>query len=175
MTFMRLALLNGHADPDVVMALLRAGANPDQGRQMLLGSINDGASANSGAMITEKNERLLRAVVDAGVDLNHLDLQGQPRFFSALRWSEGLAFMLEHGANIEAADTHGNTAIMVAVMLSKWPAVDVLLARGARIDRANNAGERVRDFVTEMISRYRNRSDVPTQLSAFEARLPHRD
>ena len=31
MTFLRLALLDGHANPDVVAALLRAGANPDQG------------------------------------------------------------------------------------------------------------------------------------------------
>ncbi|MBV8701119.1 hypothetical protein [Bradyrhizobium sp.] len=61
---MRLALENGHADPAVVAALLRAGANPDDDQQYLFGSISDGGGATSGAMITGKNERLLRAVVD---------------------------------------------------------------------------------------------------------------
>jgi len=85
MTFMRLALLDGHVNPDVVAALLRAGANPDQGQQMLFGSVNDGSGTGSGAMITGKNERLLLEVIDAGVNLNGRDLEGQPRFFSALR------------------------------------------------------------------------------------------
>src|SRR5262249_22185536 len=158
--------------PGVVAALLRAGANPDQGQQMLFGSINDGPQADSGAMITGKNEPLLRAVIDAGVDLNHKDLQGQPRFFSALRWGEGLAFMLEHGANAEAEDAKGNTAIMLAVMLWQWPAVDVLLAHGARIDRLNHEGVSLRDLVMEKLERYRrDRRDAPPQLSALEARL----
>jgi len=172
MTFMRLALVDGRANPGVVAALLRAGANPDQGQQMLFGSINDGPQADSGAMITGKNEPLLRAVIDAGVDLNHKDLQGQPRFFSALRWGEGLAFMLEHGANAEAEDAKGNTAIMLAVMLWQWPAVDVLLAHGARIDRLNHEGVSLRDLVMEKLERYRrDRRDAPPQLSALEARL----
>jgi len=172
MTFMRLALLDGHANPDVVAALLRAGANPDQDQQMMFGSVNDGAEADSGAMITAKNERLLRAVIDAGVDLNHRDLQGQPRFFSALRWPEGLALMLQHGADVEAEDNNGNTALMVAVMLWQWPAIDVLLAHGARVDRVNHAGVKLGDLVTEKLERYRNdKHDPPPQLSALAARL----
>src|SRR5258708_850793 len=39
MTFMRLALEDGHAEPEVVVALLRAGADPDQDRQVLFGVI----------------------------------------------------------------------------------------------------------------------------------------
>jgi hypothetical protein len=172
MTFMRLALLDGHANPDVVAALLRAGADPDQGQQMLFGSMNDGSQADSGAMITEKNERLLRAVIDAGVDLNHPDPQGQPRFFSAVRWPEGLALMLEHGANIEAEDKTGNTAIMLAVMLWHFPAVDVLLAHGARTDHVNHDGVSLRDLVTEKIERYRkDRREAPPQLTALQAAL----
>jgi hypothetical protein len=172
MTFMRLALLDGHANPDVVAALLRAGANPDQGQQMLFGSVNDGSGADSGAMITGKNERLLRAVIDAGVDLNRRDLEGQPRFFSALRWPEGLALMLGHGADVEAEDTKGNTALMVAVMLWQFPAIDVLLAHGARLDRVNHDGMRLSDLVREKLERFRNdQRDAPPQLSVLAARL----
>ena len=57
---MRFALDDGHADPGVLVALLKAGANPEQDQQYLLGSINDGSGATSGAMITGKKEKLLR-------------------------------------------------------------------------------------------------------------------
>jgi len=139
---------------------------------MLFGSVNDGSQADSGTMITGRNERLLRAVIDAGVDLNHRDPQGQPRFFSALRWPEGLVLMLEHGADVAAEDTKGNTALMVAVMLWQWPAIDVLLAHGAPIDRVNHEGVRLRDLVTEKLERYRkDQRDAPPQLSALAARF----
>jgi hypothetical protein len=172
MTFMRLALASGHADPAVVAALLRAGANPDEDQQYLFGSINDGGEATSGAMITGKNERLLRAVIDTGVDLNHWDLEGNPRFLSALRWPEGLAIMLEHGANTEIESKDGNTAIMWAVMLWHWPSIDVLLAHGARLDHVAHDGTSLRDLVLEKVERYRKDRDAePPQLAALEARL----
>src|SRR5215471_9862025 len=64
MTFMRLALDDGHADPGVVVALLKAGANPEQDQQYLFGSMNDGSGATSGAMIT--GERKAAAGGDRG-------------------------------------------------------------------------------------------------------------
>jgi len=51
----------------------------------LFGSVNDWLEAASGAMITAWSERPLRAMRDAGVDLNHQDLEDSPRFFSAPR------------------------------------------------------------------------------------------
>ena len=172
MTFMRLGLDDGHADPDVVVALLKAGASPEQDQQYLFGSMNDGSQATSGAMITGKNEKLLRAVIEAGVDLNLLDLQGDPRFLTALRWPEGLAVMLEHGANTETESKGGKTALMWAVMLWHWPAVDVLLAHGARVDHVDHEGTSLRDLVAEKLGRFRaDRTDVPAPLAELEARL----
>src|SRR5262249_7358995 len=125
-----------------------------------------------GIMIGEKNERLLRAVIDAGVDLNHRDREKRPRFFSALKWPEGLALMLDHGANTEAEDSDGNTAIVWAVRLWYWPAIDVLLAHGARIDHVAHDGQGLDDAVREKLARFRtDRSDVPPQLSALAERL----
>jgi hypothetical protein len=170
MTFMRLALNEGHANPDVVAALLRAGADPDQDSQMLFGSITP-SDAIYGMMIVEKNERLLRAVMDAGVDLNHEDREGRPRFFSALKWPEGLALTLEHGANTEAEDQDGNTAITWAVRLSYWPAIDVLLAHGARLDHVAHDGQGLRAAVREKLERsQRDRYDLPPQLAALAER-----
>ena len=172
MTFMRLALDEGHADPGVVVALLKAGASPEQDQQYLFGSINDGSGATSGAMITGKNDKLLRAVIESGVDLNRLDLQGNPRFLTALRWPEGLAVMLEHGANTETESKDGKTALMWAVMLWYWPAVDVLLAHGARVDHVDHAGKSLRDLVAEKLERFRaDRTEVPPPLADLEARL----
>src|SRR5215469_2298864 len=56
MSFMRLALEQGHGKPEVVAALLRAGIDPEQDQQYLFGSMNDGSGATSGAMITGQNE-----------------------------------------------------------------------------------------------------------------------
>ena len=57
-------------------------------------------------------------------------------------------------------------------MLWYWPAVDVLLARGALVDRVNRAGVKLGDLVSEKLERYRNdKRDPPLQLSALAARL----
>jgi ankyrin repeat protein len=175
MTFMRLALEDGQADPAVVAALLRAGADPDQDRQVLFGFIrSESEDVDSGVMVGGKNERLLRAVIDAGVDLNQLDSVGKPRFFALLRWPEGLSFALEHGANIETEDQDADTAIMLAVAWDYWPAVDVLLAHGARIDRVDRHGGSLRDLVIQKLAWYRTyppKPPVPPPLLALEARL----
>jgi ankyrin repeat protein len=171
MTFMSLALNEGRADPDVVAALLRAGADPDQDNQMLFGFMTE-SDAVYGMMIKDKNERLLRAVIDAGIDLNHENRENLPRFFSALKWPEGLALMLEHGANPEAEDKDGATAITWAVKLRYWPAIDVLLAHGARIDHVAHDGKGLRDAVREELARYQqDRRDAPPQLLALAERL----
>lgn len=171
MGFMRLALSDGRANPEIVAALLKAGANPDQDHQFLFGTVNDQGVV--GEMITERNEPLLRAVLGTGIDLNHDDSEGRPRFFAGVRWPEGLALMLDHGANPEAEDRDGNTALMTAVELSRWGAIDVLLAHGARVDHVNHQGVSLRDLVTEMAGRYRRNGGgyVPPELERLEARL----
>ena len=167
MTFVRLAMEYGHANPDVVSALLRAGASPERDQDLLLGSV--GPQNHNDDLITAHNERLLRAMIDAGVDLNHGNGVGEPRFFAALKWPEGLALMLEHGANTEAEDKRGNTAIMWAVMFGYWPSIDVLLAHGARTDHVDHDGKSFRDIVLER--RGGEHGELPPQLAALQARL----
>ena len=171
MTFLKLALNDGHGDPAIVAALLRAGADPDQDNQLLFGYMTED-SGDNGLMIRQKNLPLLRAVAEAGVDLNHENQENLPRFFSALKWPEGLAIMLEHGANTETEDKDGNTAITWAVKLSYWPSIDVLLAHGASIDHVAHDGQSVRDAVQAQLDRFqRDRGNLPPQLAALMERL----
>ena len=169
MTFMRLALERGHADvdPDVVAALLKAGADPDQDSHLLF-HFMAAVDPDAGATITAKNQRLLTAVFDAGVDLNHVDQSGLPRFFHVLDWPAGLDQMLRHGANTEAEDTDGNTAIMSAVWNRHWLSIDVLLAHGARIDHVNRKGMSLRDMA--LVASKWDR-DIAPQLAALTARF----
>jgi hypothetical protein len=166
MTFMRLALENGHAKPDVVKALLEAGVEPDSDYNLLFG-FNFRID-----MIDQKNGPLLQAVIESGIDLNRLDRWGSPRFFSALRWPEGLALMLDHGANTEAEDEQGNTAINWAVMYRYWPSIDVLLEHGAHVDHVAHDGRTLRDIVLETSRQLQTWHDpIPPQLAALKARL----
>jgi hypothetical protein len=171
MTFLRLALEDGHADPDVVAGLLKAGADPDQSSQLLFGYMTESDGEN-GVMITDKNERLLRAVIAAGVDPNQQNQEGNPRFFSTLKWPDGLALMLDHGADPQAENKDGDTALKWAVLLRYWPAIDVLLAHGARIDHVDHDGHGLRDVVRGEVERYQKyQNDVPPELTALAERL----
>jgi hypothetical protein len=169
MTFMHLALEKGHADvdPDVVAALLKAGADPDQDDHLLL-HFMAALAPDAGAAIVAKNDRLLTAVFDARIDLNHVDQTGMPRYFHVLEWTHGLSRMLDHGANTEAEDSDGNTAIMSAVWNRDWQSIDVLLAHGARLDHVNHKGASLRDLA--LIASSWDREVYPP-LAALVARL----
>jgi hypothetical protein len=160
-TFMRLALENG-ADYGVVVALLRAGADPDR-------EVFDTA-------ISHKDLRLLRAMIDAGVDMSNPGERWNPRFFATLDWPEALSLILEHGASTEAEDREGYTAMMWVVYSEHWPAVDILLAHGARIDdvadRTTQRGTTLRSVVLAKTKQISERHDeIPPQLAAVAARF----
>ncbi|HZW52170.1 MAG TPA: hypothetical protein VFF05_09920, partial [Rudaea sp.] len=115
-----IAASRGAAEPDAVAALLKAGADPGH----LLGFV-----------VEHKNERLLRVMMQAGVEMNHLEAdRWDPRFFSLAKWPAGLALLLEHDANPETEGRTGFTVLMLAIHMEYWPSVDLLLAHGARTD-----------------------------------------
>ena len=158
MTFMQLALEPAHADPAILGALLRAGIDPDQD-----------ASALYLLIYREKDEALLRRVIDSGVDLNKHMGQGQWLLFVRYDWPEGLALMLDHGANTETQDDVGYTEIMRAVQAGSWPTVELLLAHGARTDHVGNDGRSLRDLLPEAIAQFHG--DIPPRIAALQASL----
>jgi hypothetical protein len=158
MTFMRLALENGGANHDVLGILLRNGIDPDQDSSLLYQSI-----------YSQKDAALLRVVIDSGVDLGKHMGRGQWFLFVGYDWPEGLALVLDHGADTEAQDAMGYTEIMRAARAQSWPTVESLLAHGARIDHVANDGRGLRELLAEAIAGYRG--EIPPRIATLQASL----
>jgi hypothetical protein len=138
MTFMQLALQNDQPNRDVLGALLRAGIDPDEN-----------ASALWALIYREKDEALLRLVIDSGVDLNRKMGQGSWYLFMRYDWPEEQVLLLDHGVNTEVRDLEGYTPLMRAAQAKSWPTVKALLAHGARTDPIGNDGKSLRDLMPE--------------------------
>jgi hypothetical protein len=158
MTFMRLTLENGHANHDVLAVLLRNGIDPDQDSSLLYQMI-----------YSQKDEALLRVVIDSGVDLSKHMGRGNWFYFVGYDWPEGLALVLHHGADTEAQDPMGYTEIMRATRAQSWPTVESLLAHGARTDHVANDGRSLRDLLPEAIAGYRG--EIPPRIAALRESL----
>lgn len=158
MTFMRLTLEKAHADPEILSALLRAGIDPDQDSSALYRLISN-----------EKNEALLRRVIEAGVDVNKHMGRGRWFAYAHFAWPEGMALALSHGADTEAQDASGYTVIMQAVQASAWPSVELLLSYGARTDHVGHDGRSLRDLLPEAIKW--SRDAIPPRIATLQASL----
>jgi hypothetical protein len=158
MTFMRLAMDHDEPGHAVLAALVRAGLDPDQSSSVMYSQ-----------MYMERDEALLRIVIDAGVDLNRHMGHGQWYLFVRYDWPEELALLLDHGADIEVQDGTGYTPLMRAAQVGDWPTVETLRSRGARTDHAGNDGRTLRDLLSEAIAR--SRDPVPPAITELQASL----
>jgi len=68
---------------------------------------------------------------------------GLERFFQDVRSGDlkAVAAALDAGADVNAADIHGNTAIMVAASAGRTSVAQLLLERGARVNARNKQGD----------------------------------
>jgi ankyrin repeat protein len=84
--------------------------------------------------------KTVKAMLAATVNPNQVNpVGGEPGLVFALREGSMKVFdvLLEHPATrLEAAAINGNTALMMAAFKGNMPAVQALLAKGARVDRA---------------------------------------
>lgn len=141
MTFMQLALQNDRPNSEVLAALLRAGIDPDQS-----------SSALWDLIYRQKDEALLRLVIESGVDLNKHMAHGSWYLYMRYDWPEEQTLLLDHGVNTEVRDAEGYTPVMRAAQAESWPTVKLLLAHGARSDPVGNDGKSLRDLMPEGIS-----------------------
>lgn len=111
----------------VVTALVQLGANPFRVAREDTGSVFDFSLQLAGP-------ELLRALLDAGVSANaYVQGGAAPALFEALteetRAHRGL--LLARGADVNARDAIGRTAVMSAALQCELDTVDELLDRGA--------------------------------------------
>jgi uncharacterized protein len=98
---------------------------------------------------------IVRRLLDAGVDVN----KRAGNDLTALMWAAGhddgvgpaavervIDLLLAHGAELDAADNRGRTALMIASALGHAPTVGLLLQRGADRARKDKDGKTVLDL-----------------------------
>jgi ankyrin repeat protein len=118
---------------------------------------------------TQKDEGLLRLVIDSRVDLSKHMGGGRWFYFVGYSWPKGLALVLDHGADTEAQDSEGYTEIMRATRAQSWPTVETLLAHGARIDHVANDGRTLRELLSAALEGYHG--ELPPRIAALRESL----
>jgi ankyrin repeat protein len=146
---------------DVVAALLALGVDPDalggralssaarEGRiEMLELLLDGGADPNLGradrqnavaAAVIHHQREAVEVLLERGADLRSAQRPGESPLLYAV--DVGIAErLLDGGADVDARDARGGTALMGAVMVGDRAMVDLLLARGADPDATDSAG-----------------------------------
>ena len=103
---------------------------------------------------------------DAGSEIGQID-----RFIFAIARSHNSSYvdsLLEQGFDVDEADSNGRTGLMWAVQLGKTELVKILLAKGARVNAKDEAGDTALMFV------FRKKSlnwDIINELILYKADL----
>ena len=119
-------------------------------------------TANFWEAIESGNFNALEKFLKQGVDLNEARESDnrRPLMHATLhRKPEIIEYLLEHGADVNGADSVGNTCLMIAAFLGAKGAVQALLAGGADLFRRNVVGEDALDVLKinwEMTDYYAN-------------------
>lgn len=132
--FCRLTLENDHSRHDkLILELLRFGINPD---------IRDsyGNTAIKWAMMPQNGIHILKALIDAGADLENPNEDAVSVLMDALSRKEvsieKLTMLIDAGADVNAETYKGDTPIMYASNFNHPEAAELLLGRGAEVNAA---------------------------------------
>lgn len=113
--------------PDVLQALLRAGADPNAKQMDLPLTVAIQVSRATGP-------QPVKLLLESGADPNARTSFGKPVYFSAAGIGtdpEVLPLLLDRGANLSAVAANGSPVLLDAVQSRNWKAVLLLLERGA--------------------------------------------
>jgi hypothetical protein len=135
---------------EIVRVLLKAGANPNQASEK-------GWTIPLVRAIQWKQPELVASFLDAGADPNEQDPNGGVAYYVAVDSTDDSSLaifemLLVHGANLEAVDKSGKTALMLTAISGNWKAMDMLLKRGTRRDAKDEKGKTALDFAQDKIA-----------------------
>lgn len=117
--------------------------------------------------IKGKHAEVVKALLNAGADVNAVSKAGKTALDTAVVWEEPsvLEVLLSHtGINVNAADGGGNTALMTAAKGGKLTALKMLLAKGAEASSKNKRGQTALD-----LARSCNRAEAAEMLACAGA------
>jgi ankyrin repeat protein len=87
------------------------------------------------------NYEVAQLFVERGFDINHCDERTALHAFASHEDSRGVAWLLEHGADVDAQDMEGNTPLMVAARRNSGSKVlRLLVEAGASLTKKNRDG-----------------------------------
>lgn len=99
--------------------------------------------------VREKNEEILKLVLDAGAEVNsrdHCDRTALHYVAMNAKCTVGVNLaneLLSRGTNVNLKDEYGETALNLAAKMGNKGVIDILLEAGADVDLKNNEGHNV--------------------------------
>ncbi len=89
----------------------------------------------------EGNLTAVKDALSAGADVNCTDMGGWTACMFAARHAEVVRILIEHSANVNQADRHGDTALILAALWGHTEIARMLIEAGADINHTNNNGD----------------------------------
>jgi hypothetical protein len=125
-----------------IRLLLEADMDPNQSK----GPYGGSTFGDAGSLVSPPSGPPARAAMETfrvllnhGANPNQLR-EGQPLIFSIWNNLDAMRELLDHGADINARDPSGDTALLFYLWNGRWDAAVFVLERGADIDVQNNSG-----------------------------------
>ena len=157
----------------VLRALLQAGADPN------LGTAYEKPLEMALQLERQAGREPVTLLLDAGADPNQANGSGFPLYFAGAGRGaslETLALLLDRGADLAATRPRGETVVLQAALARNWPAVQLLLERGAdpslgRTARGDDVAGLVRAALRERDDRGSGGSGARDDGAEFDAAL----
>ncbi len=103
--------------------------------------------------VVQRQEEVLRWLVEQGADVNHQDATGLTAMHAAARWDRGdmIRVLHELGGKLDARDAFGGTPLHAAAYSQRRNAIQTLLELGADPTAENDAGFTPEELAREQL------------------------
>lgn len=96
------------------------------------------------------NTEIIKLLLSRGANVNARNIIGRTPLIEAYPYKEAIEALLDYGADIDAQDRKGWTALMHAIWDRNYESVRLMLSRGANVDIKNNDDKTAMDIAYEI-------------------------